>query len=107
MTWRADAAGEHDYTQFLHLVHEETGELWAFDQQPLGARLPTRLWYSGLADTEIWRIPLPAGLAVGRYQVWTGLYRTDELERLGASDAAGAPYPDARVPLGALAIEPA
>ena len=107
MTWRADAAGEHDYTQFLHLVNEENGELWAFDQQPLGARLPTRLWYSGLADTETWRIPLPADLAPGRYHVWTGLYRADNQERLGASDAAGAPYPDARVPLGAINIEPA
>lgn len=107
MTWRADADGEQDYTQFLHLVHEETGKLWAFDQQPLGARLPTRLWYSGLADTETWRIPLPADLAPGRYHVWTGLYRADDQERLGASDAAGAPYPDGRVPLGAIAIEPA
>lgn len=107
MTWRADAAGEQDYTQFLHLVHEENGALWAFDQQPLGARLPTRLWYSGLADTEIWRIPLPEDLTPGRYEVWTGLYRADDQARLGASDAAGAPYPHARVPLGAIIIEPA
>jgi len=107
MTWRADTAGEHDYTQFLHLVNEETGELFAFDQQPLGARLPTRLWYSGLADTETWRIPLPADLAPGRYQFWTGLYRADDQKRLGARDAAGTPYPDARVSLGAIYIEPA
>ncbi len=107
MTWRADTDGEHDYTQFLHLVNEETGELFAFDQQPLGARLPTRLWYSGLADTETWRIPLPADLAPGRYQFWTGLYRADDQKRLGASDAAGTPYPDARASLGVINIEPA
>lgn len=107
MTWRADADGEHDYTQFLHLVNEETGALFAFDQQPLGARLPTRLWYSGLADTETWVIPLPADLDPGRYQFWTGLYRAADQKRLGASDAAGTPYPDARVSLGAINIEPA
>ena len=107
MTWRAAAEGETDYTQFLHFVHVETGALWAFDQPPLGARLPTRLWYSGLADAEPWAVPLPAELAPGRYQVWTGLYRAGDLERLGASDAEGAPYPDARVPLGAIIIEPA
>lgn len=107
MTWRADAGGSQDYTQFLHFVHDETGELWAFDQPPLGARLPTRLWYSGLADTETWAIPLPAALAPGRYQVWTGLYRAGDLARLGAKNADGAPYPDARVPLGAIVIAPA
>ncbi len=107
MTWHAEADGERDYTQFLHFVHDQTGELWAFDQPPLGARLPTRLWYSGLADTETWAIPLPAELAPGRYLVWTGLYRASDLERLAAADAAGAPYPDARAPLGAIVIEPA
>ena len=73
----------------------------------LGRALAHALWYSGLADTEIWRIPLPKDLAPGRYDVWTGLYRADDQERLGASDAAGAPYPDARVLLGAINIEPA
>ena len=105
MTWRADADGSRDYKQFLHFVHDETGELWAFDQPPLGARLPTRLWYSGLADTETWVIPLPAELAPGRYQVWTGLYRAGDLARLGAADADGAHFLDARVPLGAIVIE--
>ncbi len=107
MTWHAEADGSQDYTQFLHFVHDETGELWAFDQPPLGARLPPRLWYSGLADTETWVIPLPAELAPGRYLAWTGLYRASDLERLGAADADGAPYPDARAPLGAIVIESA
>ena len=77
--------------QFLHFGHEESGTWWVYDQQPLGPRLPTRLWYSGLADSEIWQVPLPADLAPGRYTVFTGLYRTRDQERVPASDAAGNP----------------
>ena len=91
--------------QFLHLGHESSGEWWVYDQQPLGARLPTRLWYKGLADSETWQVPLPADLAPGRYRVFTGLYRTRDLERIPANDAGGSPFPDARVPLGSLTIE--
>ena len=104
-TWRTEVAGREDYVQFLHLRHEASGEWWVYDQQPLGARLPTRLWYDGLADSESWRVPLPADLEPGRYHIFTGLYRAADKERVPASDPAGAPYLDARVPLGSLIIE--
>ena len=48
--WGTDSAGSEDWTQFLHLVHEESGSLWNIDQMPLGLRLPTRLWYAGFAS---------------------------------------------------------
>ena len=54
--WRSDTNGEEDRVQFLHFVHEESGIQWGHDQQPLGARLPTRLWYRGLADVEVWEV---------------------------------------------------
>ena len=107
MTWRANAEDRQDYTQFLHFIHEETSAWWVFDQQPLGARLPTRLWYSGLANAETWVVPLPADLAPGRYHVWTGLYRVDDQQRLGAADANGEPYLNALAPLGVIDIKPA
>ena len=107
MTWRANAEDRQDYTQFLHFIHDETSAWWVFDQQPLGARLPTRLWYSGLADAETWVVPLPADLAPGRYHVWTGLYRVDDQQRLGAADANGEPYLNALAPLGVIDIKPA
>ena len=62
-SWRSDAQGSEDHVQFLHLGHAESGEWWVYDQHPLGARLPTRLWYSGLADSEVWTVPLPDDLA--------------------------------------------
>ena len=105
-SWTSDVRGREDHVQYLHFGHEESGTWWVYDQQPLGPRLPTRLWYSGLADSELWQVPLPADLAPGRYTVFTGLYRTRDLERLPASDADGTPFIDARVPLGILTIKP-
>lgn len=105
MAWRADSTGTDDWIQFLHLGHEETGEWFVFDQEPLGERLPTRLWYTGLSDSEIWRVPMPSGLPAGRYAMFTGLYRDSDKERLITRDASGEPYPDARVPLGSLLVE--
>ena len=103
--WRSDVDGGEDLVQFLHFGHEDSGDWWVYDQQPLGPRLPTRLWYAGLADSETWQVPLPADLAPGRYQIFTGLYRTRDRERIPASGAQGNPVQDARVPLGSLIIE--
>ena len=97
--------GEEDHVQFLHFGHAESGEWWIYDQHPLGPRLPTRLWYQGLADSEVWQVPLPADLAPGRYTFFTGLYRTRDSERVPVSDADGTPWLDARVPLGVLFVE--
>ncbi len=104
--WRAATAGAEDLIQFLHFVHADSGALWNHDQQPLGARLPTRLWYSGLADSETWQLTLPADLRPGAYDVFTGLYRLSDLQRIAVSAAAGAPVADARLPLGSLRILP-
>ncbi len=104
-SWRSQAAGSEDFQQFLHFFHEESGEWWVHDQQPLGARLPTRLWYAGLADSETWQVPLPADLDPGRYSIFTGLYRLRDFERVPAKSAEGIYFADARVPLGSLEIE--
>ena len=103
--WRTDKDGREDFVQFLHLGHEASGAWWVHDQQPLGPRLPTRVWYSGLGDSETWEVPLPADLAAGRYTVFTGLYRAGDQVRLPATDAEGTSFVDARVPLGVLTIE--
>ena len=98
--WRSAEDGLEDHVQFLHFVHDESGEWWGYDQQPLGPRLPTRLWYKGLADSETWTLPLPADLAPGRHALYTGLYRAGDHERVPARDAADNPWRDALVLLG-------
>lgn len=103
-TWQSSENGREDHVQYLHLGHAESGDWFVYDQEPLGPRLPTRLWYQGLADSETWQVPLPTDLAPGQYRVFTGLYRTQDQERVPASDAEGTPFVDARVPLGNLII---
>ena len=80
------------------------GEWRVYDQLPLGPRLPTRLWYRGLAESETWRVPLPSDLASGQYRVYTGLYRLRDKERIPVSNADGQPWRDARVLLGTMSI---
>lgn len=104
-TWRSAADAPTDLAQFLHFLHEPSGAQWGYDQAPLGPRLPTRLWYNGLADSETWQAPLPSDLAAGSYAVYTGLYRLSDMERLAAFDAAGRPFADARVFLGRMRID--
>jgi len=103
--WRSDYDGLEDHVQFLHFVHEETSEWWGYDQQPLGPRLPTRLWYKGLADSETWSVPLPADLAPGNYAVYTGLYRAADQARVAVIAEDGQPWRDRRVPLGHITVE--
>ncbi len=105
ITWRSNADSREDYSQFLHFVHVESGAQWGYDQPPLGLRLPTRLWYAGLTDTETWQVTLPPDLAQGQYDVFSGLYNSRDLQRLPATDPAGALYLDARVSLGSLTID--
>ena len=102
--WRSEQDTSEDYSQFLHFVNRENGEWWGFDQPPLGRRLATRLWYSGLADTETWQVPLPHDRVPGTYSVFTGLYGLDDFERLPATSPDGIAYTEARVPLGSLTI---
>ncbi len=105
VAWRSVADDHDNYSQFLHFVHTESGEWWVFDQLPLGPRLPTRLWYNGLADSETWQVPLPADLAPGHYEVFTGLYRFSDLKRVPVKDPNGMPWLDNRVALGSLIVE--
>ena len=104
-SWSTEEPGSEDHAQFLHLGNVESGTWWIYDQEPLGTRLPTRLWYSGLADREVWQVPLPVDLVPGRYNVFTGLYRASDRERVPARGADESSFVDARVPLGFVTIE--
>ncbi len=104
-TWSAERASDENIIQFLHFIHEDSGQWWGFDQPPLGARLPTRLWYRGMTDSETWHLRLPADLPTGRYNLYTGLYPAGGQQRVPAETAEGIPFPDARIPLDSLLVE--
>ncbi len=104
-TWRTIAEGQEDYIQFLHLGRDESEEWLIQDRQPLGSRLPTRLWYAGLLDSEVWQVSLPSNLAEGRYSLFTGLYDASNMSRVEVKDASGEPVLDNRVSLGSLIVQ--
>lgn len=104
-TWSSAADGVEDMVQFLHFHHEESDFIWVHDQPPLGSRLPTRLWYAGMVDQETWQIALPAELPIGSYQLYTGLYRSSDTERITALDEDGAEIRDAIIPLASIEIQ--
>ena len=103
-SWRSSAQGSEDLVQFLHFQNAESLEWIIYDQEPLGARLPTRLWYAGLDDRETWNVPLPADLAPGAYRVFTGLYRLSDQRRIPATLADGTRISDASLGLGELIV---
>ena len=105
-TWFIANDATKDWSQFLHFVHEESSTFWNHDQPPLGTRLPTRLWYAGLTDHETWQFTLPADLPLGRYQLYTGLYRLSDMTRMTGYDELGVPLPVGRLPLGYIQIMP-
>lgn len=105
-SWHAAHDTTEDLSQFLQFYHEESSTYWNYDQPPLGMRLPTRLWYAGLTDQETWQFLLPPGLQPGHYQIFTGLYRNRDTERLTVSDDDGNPFQDALIPLGTIQILP-
>ena len=103
--WSTVTDGKEDWTQFLHFVPEAGGSLWNVDQYPLGRRLPTRLWYAGMQSGERWNFTVPPDLAAGTYDVYTGLYRLADLQRLEVTLANGQRPDDRRIPLGSISIE--
>ena len=105
-SWHAAHDATEDLSQFLQFYHEESSTYWNYDQPPLGMRLPTRLWYAGLTDQETWQFRLPTDLPPGHYQLYTGLYRNRDTERLTVYDDDGNPFQDALIPLGAIQILP-
>ena len=102
--WRSNAAGDEDLAQFLHFAQAESDIWWGYDQQPLGARLPTRLWYDGLADSEVWQVPLPAMISRPVNTAvfhWT-VPNTRSGADTGARQRMAASSVNALVPLGTL-----
>ncbi len=105
-TWISEHGDHVDMSQFLHMRHLQSDEYWTHDQQPLGDRMPTRLWYAGLMDSETWSLDLPADIEPGLYTVYTGLYRASDGQRIAAVDHADQRWPADRIIIGTLEVDP-
>jgi len=99
--WQAIVPLPHDYTVFVHVRRPDGSNAAQADHRPLGAVYPTSLWPVGETIRETSDLYLPADLPPGQYELWTGLYRLDTLERLPVqNDASG----ENAVKLGMLKI---
>ena len=100
--WQALYPVPHDYTVFVHLRSAGGETLAQADHRPLGTLFPTSLWPAGETIRETSALPLPADLPAGRYELWTGLYRLETLERLPVqNDSSG----ENAVKLGTLELQ--
>ena len=88
--WRSDADGQEDYAQFLHLGHSESGEWQVYDQAPLGGAIADApCGIEGLVDSETWHSPRCRQIwRPDAMQVFSGLYRTRDQERIPARTPA-------------------
>jgi 4-amino-4-deoxy-L-arabinose transferase-like glycosyltransferase len=84
--WQAAAAPGGDYSVFIHLVDEATGETVAqVDGIPVQGLRLTSGWRAGEVLTDPYRLPVPAELPAGRYAIYAGLYRSEDGVRLPVS----------------------
>ena len=89
--WQADAPITESYTVFTHLLGAAynpatQGPLWAqHDQIPLTGAYPTQNWLPGIPLADTYTLAIPAETPPGDYQLLTGMYRTDNGERVPVS----------------------
>lgn len=102
--WEARGELEAEHTVFVHLVGPDGALRAQADAAPAGGARPTVSWLAGelVADPHALRVPEDA--PPGRYALYAGMYASDSLVNLPATDAEGGRLPDDRVPVGAVEI---
>jgi hypothetical protein len=78
LDWEGLKRSATDYTVFVHIVDANGTAVAQQDQPPLGGFAPTHLWAPGQRLVDERRIPLPADLPPGRYDVQIGLYTVED-----------------------------
>ncbi len=76
--WQSLTEMTVDYTVFIHLVAEATGQVVAqVDEGPRGGSYPTSWWVVGEVIADTHTMTLPSDLVPGRYALRVGLYLPD------------------------------
>ncbi|MEO0564930.1 MAG: hypothetical protein AAF125_22685, partial [Chloroflexota bacterium] len=107
--WAADAAVDVPYTQLIHLTpadgSTDGAPLYTFDGPPFEGAFPTTLWFEGFSARHERTFTLPPDAPPGEYNVYTGLYHSETLERVAVTDADGEPLPNNQILLGMITVE--
>jgi hypothetical protein len=75
------------YVVVVQLLDQRGNLVAALEEEPLAGRYPTKSWQAGELVRDHHVLDVPAGLALGSYQLITGVYRASDRVRL--STAAG------------------
>lgn len=105
-SWATNTVPSRDLTQFFHLIAKDGGAVFAFDQQPFAGRFPTSDWPAKVRFVDSWTLQLPDEMPAGRYDVYTGLYALDTMERAPVIDASGTPVQNNAILLGSIDYAP-
>jgi 4-amino-4-deoxy-L-arabinose transferase-like glycosyltransferase len=97
--WEALGDVAEDYSVFVHVVSGEDQLVDQSDSQPRGGFYPTAFWQEGeiIADEHCLR--LPSDVRPSDYQIFTGMYLPQDMQRLAAFDADGQRIETDRCPL--------
>ncbi len=82
LLWEAAGSADYPYTAFVHVI-DATGQLVAQqDNWPVNGQWPPTCWRRGDEIIDTYQIDL-TNLASGRYEIATGMYNAQTLDRLG------------------------
>jgi hypothetical protein len=94
-------------TRFVHLYAPATGMIAQHDSLPTGGINPTWAWQPGEVIADQVTLTIGADAAPGTAHLLLGFYDAAAgAVRVPAFDAAGAPLPDAAIPLTEVEIAP-
>ncbi len=82
LIWQAQTALNTDYAIFVQLRNTTNITLTSADHQPFQGLVPTSTWPEGAIIQEVTWLDLPPDIPPGSYNIYVGLYRPDNLERL-------------------------
>ncbi len=103
--WSTQSQPTRDLTQFFHVVGEGDDAFFTFDQKPFSGTFPTNDWLAGITAVDQWTVTLPDEAPAGEYQIYSGLYDLETLERSAVSEN-GQAVQDNSILLGTIDYEP-
>ena len=100
--WETTAAVGAELTQYVHLFHENSDDVFVFDHQPFDGSFPLVDWPAHTNVVDEWTIALPDDLPPGDYAVYTGLFENSTQARQPVTNADGEPVQDNSILLGTI-----
>ncbi len=102
--WQTDRDVDGEFSQFLHLFHNNGEDVFVYDQPPFQGAFPTTDWPGGMQVVDEWELTLPDDVPPGEYRVHTGMYDPSTAERLSVSNSDGQPVQDNSIYLGNITV---